>query len=554
MFSLKLDGNPTQSKVLGLDRATITLRRDEKGKKVFSFSSELTFLKGQDYDYIKAKLIDDPNAIQNVIKVTVTDDCCDKTYEFKIDAEHIEWCEGICNITTNLIEFNENTKAYDCVDSTLIWDNHDGFMSRQHPRITYCNELRPDILQHFIMIAAIILTVALFPILLPILLIAQTINLLIAAANQIPGVSLTPIGDGDVNIFDDVKDWFRQIILFAVGCGRKHPSPFVRHYVENVCKKCGISFQSSILNDSASPYYNTMYFSAPVRKGVAFDNTTQFYIDENKPLLTGSGLLDEQKQLYNGDWRIITTSTGSVLIFQRRDFFINTNPWLDTADLTDSQLISLCFNWTQKQRPAFGNFQYQMDAIDWVGNEAKARWNDIVEWNQPFSPLQKGEKKVVLPYSPARFRDDGLDQDVLATYDSLPFFGFIKNYTGVMIMHSGTSFTPKILIWDENSSISDARVKKGYNTPTVPSSASYNAPLWFDELIDGGLYDSFWEIENPKLQAFQGKDFTLKLRYNCEIVSDMDIDRPITVDGFPGQINTIEIRSHEQIMEIKGFI
>ncbi len=549
MFSITLDGNPTQTKVLGLDRASITLRRDDKGKKVFAFSSELTFQKGADYDYVKDKLIDDPNAIANIINVVVTDDCCNIDYQFKIDAEHIEWCQDVCTITTNLIEFNENTKAYDCVDSTLIFDNHDGFSTRQHPRVTYCNELRPDILQHFIMVTTIILTITLLPILLPLLAVIQAYNLAAVFINNIGG-SLPVVGDGDVNIFDDVKEWFQKIVLFAVGCGRKHPSPFVRDYIKNVCVKCGLSFQSTILNDTASKYYNTMYLSAPVRKGVAFDNTTQFYIDENKPLLTGSGLLDEQKQLYNGDWRIVN----NVVIFERRDKFINTSPWLDTADLTSDQLISLCFNWTAKQRPAFGNFQYQLDAIDWVGNEAKNRWNDIVEWNDPFSPLQKGEKKVLLPYSPARFRDDGLDQDVLATYDGLPFFGFIKDYTGVMIMHSGTSFTPKILIWDETSSIADARVKKGYSSSVVPSSANYNYPLWFEANSLNNIYYDFWEIENPKLQAFQGKDFKLKIRYNCAIAQAVDIDRPITVNGFPGQISTIEMKSHEGIMEINGSI
>jgi hypothetical protein len=323
----------------------------------------------------------------------------------------------------------------------------------------------------------------------------------------------------------------------------------VRDYIDNVCKKCGISFQSSILNDSNSDYYNTLYFSAPVKKGVAFDDTTTFWIDENRPLLTGSGLLDEQKTLYNGNWRII----GNVLTFERKDFFKTVNPWLNTADL-GGKLISLCYNWTATQRPAFGDFKYQLDAIDWVGNEAKARWNDIVEWNDPFSPLQKGKKQVLLPYSPARFRDDGLDEDILAIYDGLPFFGFIKNYTGVMIMHSGTSFVPKVLIWDTASGVSDARVKKGYITPTVPSDASYNAPLWFDELYGQSLYKRFFEIDNPKLQTFAGKDFTLKIKYDCSLLNSVDIDRPITVEGFEAQITTIEIRSHEGILEIKGTI
>ena len=550
MFSLKLDGNPTAEKVLGLDRASITIRREDKGNIVYSMSSELTFQPGQDYDYIYAKLITDVNAISNIIKVTLIDDCCDKEYEFKIDANHLDWCKDKCTLTTNLIEFNETTAAYDCVDSTLIWDNHNGFTSQLHPRITYCNEMRPDILQHFIMIVSIVLTIALLPILTPWIVIMQLVNVLIAGYNLIPGVAnVSLIGDGDINIFDDVADWFEKIILFAVGCGRKHPSPLVRGYINNVCAKCNISFQSSILNDSASDYYNTLYFSAPVRKGVAFDDTVTYWIDANRPLLTGSDLLNEQKALYNGNWRII----GNVLKFERKDFFKTTNPWLDTADLGD-KLISLCYNWTQTPRPAFGDFQYQLDAIDWVGNEAKARWNDIVEWNVPFSPLQKGKKQVLLPYSPARFRDDGLDEDILARYSNLPFLGFITNYTGVMIMHSGTSFVPKILIWDESTGIADARVKKGYIPTTINFLNNYNYPLWFDENSPNNLYDRFYVIDNPKLQTFAGKDFTLKLKYDCALLNLVDIDRPITVEGIVGQITTIEIMSHEGTMEIKGTI
>lgn len=549
MFLLKLDGNPTSSPVLGLDRATITIRREDKGKIVYGFSSELTFLKGLDYDYIKAKLIDDANAIENFIVVTITDDCCNKDYSYKLSAETIDWCQGECQIKATLIEFNETTKAYDCLDSTLIFDNHDGFTSRQHPRITYCNELRPDFLQHFTMVATIIFMTVALPIVAPWVIIMQLINVLIAGYNLLPGVDDVPlIGDGDINIFDDVKDWFKKIVLFAVGCGRKHPSPFVREYIKNVCVKCGISFQSTILNDSASQYYNTMYMSAPVRKGVAFDDTSTYWIDANRPLLTGTGLLDEQKQLYNGDYRIIN----NVLTFERKDKFINTSPWLDVADLTTDELISLCFNWSANQRPAFANLMYQLDAIDWVGNEAKERWSDIVEWNSPYSPLQKGEKKVLLPYSAARFRDDLIDQDILAVYDGLPFFGFLKDYLGVMILHSGTTYTPKILIWDETSGYADAKVKKGYGLSSIPSTADYNYPLWFDAVFQNNLYDRFWSIDNPKLQLFKGQDYSLKIRYTCDHLAAMDIDRPITINGVNAKINTIDIRSHEGIMEIKG--
>lgn len=550
MFVLTLDGNPTATKVLGLDTGSITLRRDEKGAKVFSFASQLTFLKGADYDYIKLRLIDDPNAVQNFIKVVITDDCCDRSYEFKIDAEHIDWCQDICTITVDLIEFNENTQAYNCLESTLIFDNHNGFQSLQHPRITYCNELRPDILTHFVMVATILFMTVCLPIVAPWVIIMQLINLLIAGYNAIPGVTnVNLIGDGDINIFDDVRDWFNKIVLFAVGCGRKHPSPLVRDYINNVCAKCGVSFTSPIFTDSSSLYYNSVYFSAPVKKGVAYNDTTTYWIDENRPLHTGTSLLDELKIPFNADWRIV----GNVLNFDRKDKFINTNPWIDSADLSDDQLISLCFNWSAKKRPAFANFIYNPDAVDWVGSEAKARWSDIVEWNSPFSPLQKGEQKVLMPYSPARFRDDGLDEDILKVYDNIPFFGFIRDYNGVMIMHSGTSYTPKLLIWDPSSGVADARVQKGYVTPTITSINSYNAPYWFDESFTGNLYD-FHVIDNPKLQLFQGKDFTLKLRYDCAIVNAIDIDRPVRINGYNGNVNTIEINSKKRTLTIKGTI
>jgi hypothetical protein len=75
--------------------------------------------------------------------------------------------------------------------------------------------------------------------------------------------------------------------------------------------------------------------------------------------------------------------------------------------------------------------QYSGDAVDIVGNEANRRFSDIVEWNLPYSSLQSGHRDVILPFGTARFRDDGIDQDILGYFDWV-VIGEMVNFFALM--------------------------------------------------------------------------------------------------------------------------
>lgn len=555
-----LDGNPVQYPNDALLYPKFTFRRtNNDGEKAISFSSGLEFT-GADKDYIYNKLVLDPNAINNQVLLTFVDDCCgNKEYTFAIKPESLEWCETpLCeNIKATAVEYSVESQQYACLKDTLIYDNHNGFQAQQHPRVTYCNEFRPAILQDAMIILLLIcdsILLTLSPIIAVIAIIVTVINVIIAAVNLL-GAGLTPIGgEGDIDggVISWALNFFNQFNEFFIGCGRKHPSPFVRSYISNVCAKCGISFSSSIFNNPSSSRYNTMYFNAPVTKGVDRNDNTTFWIDKNKPLMNGTAFLDSLKPPVNGDWKIIN----GVLHFERRDWFVNTTPWLDLTTLDPRRIESVCYQWSQKPKYSYGNFQYSKDATDSIANEALDRWNDIVEWNSPYSPTQKGEFSLILQFGAARFRDDGIERDVLSSYSGWPLVGpVIQSFGNVMLMN-GTAFQPKLLIYDDTTPLADARVRIYYPPGNTNAGLNqhYNYPYWFDPTSTGNLEDEFYAIENPRVTQNNGWEFEANIVFECTEQLAVNPDGVILTSHGPGLVSTIDVDFKTRRMTIKGTV
>lgn len=540
-------------------------RKNEDGQLAISFTGDLTFT-GADYTYIYNKLVLAPNAINDSITLTFVDDCCNNTqYLFLIKPESLKWCDNSCEITANAVEYTPDSKAYNCFESTLIWDDWNGFKSASHPRMKYCLEYRPSILQDFALIigvATLSMIGAFIPVLATIATIVGTINTIINVLNTLPGVNLSTIGGlgGTGSVLQWMFNTYNSFGSIVAGCGYEHPSPLVRDYINNVCNKCGIAFSSSILNETNpsmpnNEYYNLVYFSAPIKSGRInlpyFVKPLVPFIEDNQPIHNGKSLMDELKQPFNAEWDI----SNGVVRFERRDFFQNQIPWFDATTYDSSKIISQCYEWSSKRRPAYADIQYQKDAVDWCGSEAWARWSDIVEWNSPPNPVQKGAFTKMFPYSPARFRDDGIERDVLGDYNWLPFgvgASIIAN-NNAMIMNSGTSFTPKLLIWDTSTSnVNDARVIS-YNKGGVAK--AFNYPMWVDANYSGNLYDRFWAIENPNNSSFSGFDFTIELIFDCTTLNALNISGTVlTSKGLSKTIDSIDVDFSSGTMTIKGTI
>lgn len=554
-----LDNIPLAYPTPSLTKPKFTLRKkDETGETAFSFSGDMTF-EGSDYDYIYNKLVTDPNAIINQVELKFVDDCCTvpKVYLFWIKPESLKWCEGSCSITGAAVEATLSQEQLTCLKNTLIYDDWNGFKSMAHPRMSYCNELRPDWL-HDVLIILTIATWTSFlaygPMLIVVATTIMTINLVIQAINALGG-NIDEIDlddDPSTNALQEMNNWVNKLLGNSFGCGRKHPSPLVRDYIQNVCGKCGIGFSSSIVNDPASDYYNLVYHNAPVNKGIDPSDSTTYWIEENKPLLNGTKFLNQIKLPFNADWKI----QNSVLHLERRDFFIPSTPWLDLTTLPEKQIVKICWNWTKKDRYSYGNFYYQKDGVNWVGSEAIDRWGDIVEWNSPYSVLQKDEFLPPIPFAACRFRDDGIDGDVLTKYEDLPTIsGLIGPYKRSIILNSHTCFTPMLLIWDGQDR---ANAKVNNQSAFFPALAGinefFNYPMWIKAGYPGNLYDRFWYIENPRYSNWKGFDFTAEIIFTCTEINALNLDGMVKTSRGLGKVDSVDVDYTTNTMIIKGTV
>lgn len=543
----------------------LTLRKkDENGEKAFSFTGDLTF-KGTDKDYLMAQLVNNVNALTNKVVYKLENTCCNppQVYEFYITHESLEWCEGECDIKAAAVEKSNSNDQITCLKNTLIWDNYVGFQGMAHPRMSYCNELRPNWMHDALIIigvATLTSILVLLPVLAGLILLFNTINIVIGLLNSLlPSSSqINTISVGGLTMINpnDLLNYYNLLIATLVGCGRKHPSPLVRDYAKNVCGKCGLTFSSSIYNNSSSQYYNSVYFHAPVHKGTLETDTTTYWVDQNKPILNGTKFFNKLKGIVNGEWEI----NNNILSFERRDFFVPKIPWLDlTTYIPDVGEVKICWQWANKTRYSYGYFEYIKDAVNWVGGEACDRWNDIVEWNNPYSPLQKDEFHPLIDFSPCRFRDDGIDRDVLSTYKNFPTIGpVIQKYDNVILMNSHTSYNPMLLVWDPGTGVANGKVDGGAvffsGYPGVAVNQFYNYQYWFDANYPGNLYDQFWYIEDPRISGYQGKDFTAELTFDCALLNVMDLDGMVKTQYGDGKIDSIELDFNLSKMTIKGTV
>lgn len=542
--------------------------KNSEGDQAFSFSGDLEFTDG-DADYLKLRLVDDVNAINNEVILKFVDDCCGNREQLlTIRAETLTWCEGNCNIKAAAIEKTIIEAQLNCLKNTMIYDNYNNFQGKQHPRFAYCNEIRPNYMHDAMLILSVATATSILvfiPVIAGLVLLFNTINSVISALNSVlpSSAQINPIGifDNQTQIdFNDLKGYFNQLTSLIAGCGRKHPSPLVRDYAQNVCGKCGLTFVSTIYNNPASDYHNTCYVNAPVHKGTQEADTTTFWIQENAPLLNGNMFFDQIARPFNAKWKIINNQ----VVLERRDVFTPKTPWIDLTTHPGLQPEGVCWNWTKKPRYSYARFEYMKDAINWVGGEAIRRWSDIVDWNLPYSNLQKDEFKPLIEFAACRFRDDGIDRDVLSNYEWAPTFGpMIKKYKRAMLMNAHNCYTPILLIWD-GANISNATCINSSYFPGVPSEGDdkyqanvglnqfFNYPFWFNANLPNNLYPRFWKIENPRDAGWKGRDFTARIQFTCADKKNMDLEGFAVTSLGNAKTEIVDVDEASGIMTIKG--
>lgn len=584
-IKIEFNGTLLTGRIDGTDQFEVTIANKTDDNRIAkSFSSELTFY-DDGFDLIKSELIDNSTGFTNKINVKVFDDCC-KTPVFEgiIRGDSIDWCDPICAVTANIIEDDE---AINCVKSTLIFDNHDGFMNRDQPAVRYCLETRPAFIQIVLLYLSFILNIAIIGILIPVIAVIFVIfgiifvicSIIAALLFLIPGVSPPDCSSGwtnPINIITNILDAFDNLQDSLVGCGRFHPSPYIRDYIKNVCDKCGLSFQSSILNDPSSVYYNSVYFSAEVEKGRKSSSTNFKLIKGNEPLLTLELFLsDVIAPLFNAKWE----AANGVLILERVDFFQNTSIWVNSFDLDQEQRLIdgvICYNWIDDDRAAYGRFEYTKDGQEYIGNEAAPRFNDLVEWNSPPNSLQSGEFKFQTPTAPSRYRDDDIEEDVLSFFATAlggavnaVFQGAFSESQFYLLMNQHTSFAAKIMILEDSTPNDNNLTRRNYSNAftggivqedgvSISTDARFNYPLWFKEENENNLYTSFHYLKNPRDPNSQNFDFEFEFVFNCEEYQNFDFTKGVEIvksgQVLIGIVEQIKVDFIKRTIQVKGIV
>jgi hypothetical protein len=560
---IELNGTLITGRIDGLDGFQTTIRENnEQGVIETSYSSELTFY-DDGYLILKAQLIDDPNAFGNEVQVKIYDECCNRiAFTGIITATAIDWCEPICAITTNVIEKNAELN---CIQSTIIWEGNE-FLQANRKKLRYCVELRPDFLYYIIvLIYGAINTV--FIILQPLSLALVSLSFLLygicTLVCLIPGTdcSQTDCNDSEwinpENLFLNLTGWLDDLQERLILCGWYHPTAFLRDYIKNACDICGIEFESSILNDPASPYYNTLLFAAQVRKGYKPSFNDARLIGQNLPVETIETLMQGHlNKLFNAKYWI----RNGKLIFERKDYFDQLEIWIDTAQLlSEGRIIDneVCFSYIDKERPAFAIYQYSNDASDIVANEAKQRFDNIIEWNDPPSPTQKGKHEMVFPSSQGRFRDDQISKDVFSQLADIGIIDLLfgNNFSqnqNTLLMAQHVAMNYKFLIWDDESGDDYALVKREYSDNFVGGGfydykieedtgnlvpfyvgedKRFNYPFTFYEgefsTAQNNLYYDFHIIDNPRNGTTKNYNFSFTFSFECSELSSFDFSKTV---------------------------
>lgn len=519
---IHLNGTVINGRIDGVESFEITQREnDDDGGLVKSYSSELKFY-DDGYLLIRPILVDNPNGFSNSIDVQIFDECCGRlVFDGLITGDKIDWCEPECWISVNVVAKNP---ALNCVKSKLIYDNEQGFLDRPQKKLRYCVDLRPDWILGILFTIYALFNVIAFTVLLPLL------------------------------IVPNVREWLSDMNDRMIQCQWYHPTALVRDYIQNVCDVCGLEFQSSILNDPSSPYFNLLLFSAPIRKGYKPSQSQNLLISENLPIETLDTLMTKYlKPMFNAKYWIV----GNKLIFERKDYFVGSSTWIDAEQmLNDGRIIEnqICFSWIDRERPAFAEYEYTPDGADLLGNEAGLRYEEIVEWNSPPSDSQSGSLNLLLFSSMARFRNDFAGPDSLASYDNgfwnVLFGNRIANSGGLLLMNQHVAFNYKFVIWDglsqENSKVQSNWSAFGVfgislgslfsppldnysSTSPVPIDKMYNYPMWFKEQLPFNLYRSFHYIDNPRLPGTKIFNFDFSFSFDCGELDAIDFSKTIRI-------------------------
>lgn len=463
--------------------------RDTRGNNYKVGVSEQLLLFGEAATYIKDLLELDPFNALNVIEVEVYDVRCGKYLPImNLDINGYEWCdEGGCYC---FITIKETSLAWDCFAQKKVTDNTNNLFQDTpppatlaqlqagdppyHPRIGYCNEIRPTIF-----------TTWLVYILSPIFTLIQiinatviaTINLIIAVVNTLPGVSLTPIPPINIPLDDNI-----------LACNRVHYAPKIRHLLKNICDICELGYDDDIFNtdvvhplmqdeipsnfpNEKNPYYEALLYAPIHTKGDKMnDQINRHWDDFNFPILTGYDLIESLRVPFNLKWVI----KNGKLVIRNKHFYQNSVVIDFTNNTTINILNNPCFQWELEKYPSFISGVYnENDSKDNIAREAIVFYNDVIENNKINSPQMQGEETRISETIGATgfafdLRANQYLLDIADPVNGLPLFGIplapaFGDIRGFVVHTDDNVERYRVLIYDQYYDTTFKRAKvRGY--------------------------------------------------------------------------------------------
>jgi hypothetical protein len=469
----------------------------------------------------------------------------------------------------------------------MIWDNDYGFQDIiTHPKVEYCLDYKPRLL-HYIVIS---LVITLLPMLGLIRLMTMTIDPIIAIVCALASCS-DELKNG---ISDDIETMEAYLTEWAIGCGKYHPAPYVRDYIQNVCKICGnrlmgmeLPFSSSILNDAYSKYYELVLFSNPVAGGEYYElggiwgsSSLHNWIHDDRPINSGSQFLDRLNVVFNAKWAVIN----SVLHFERKDWFKTVySKWLDLNDPQyDIVGDGYCISWLDEDVPSYLNIAYASDAVEIEGQRKMPNYFALVDYNPTHNVIQKGERKVVFDFGSSSFADGSdffspMRSGAVDAY--LNFYGADDVPEDVLILSQDTGQYDKLIVintqsfingelgdpkkehvvarkeqWGTifNNELSPAYTRQDHSE--FPTANLYNYPMQINPRYPGNLYTNFHFIDEPWNTIYKRKSLEVTVLATCDMIQASTVKRAVGTPYGEMECEKIEIKYKDKTMKLTGKI
>jgi hypothetical protein len=344
-------------------------------------TAELRF-EGPAFQFIFDWLMTYPCQIVNSIEARITDRQLMKTYrlfELKLDNTEYAPNDAKCIVAMVLREKDDTIHVFQKTtieDNWQNWFNKDGTSTKDHPTFGIILQKKPGF---FLAINMVLVYIA--------------------------GM----LSAGLLTAFTDGTRWIRRVLGVCYFC----PSPLVRDYIKNICDKYGFT-QNTIFDDlPTNPYRNVCLFYPVDRMESNFDNftaTSTKFEYNNRTGYPFAVFLNQLKRLYNAEWYV---TPNNVLLFQHKSFFDNQPPIYDFINGA-IRLNDLKYTFNGNKKPAYGQYQYQIDPQDTCSNEIKRRYNAIVDYDgNANNPMLEGHVTKQFDFAPTAFHRDGTEEDFI---------------------------------------------------------------------------------------------------------------------------------------------